>query len=107
MKLLTVLMICSRMLAATFSDSDNKATIATAAEKYVVANSAISNLRVTIEKVDGSYARAKATPRDGATDPAWVFLKKQNGAWIGLTLGTSFTPEDYREFGIPRGLWIK
>ena len=107
MKLLTIILLCST-IATAFAATDDKSAIVSAAEKYVAANSAIQKVQVTVEKVDGNYARAKAAPRDAsATDAAWVFLKKQNGTWTGLTLGTSFSPEDYKELGIPRSLWIK
>ncbi len=108
MKLLTILLLCSTLATTAFAQADSKAAIVSAAQKYVAANSAISKVRVAVEKVDGNYARAKATPADAsAADAAWVFLKNQNGSWTGLTLGTSFSPEDYRELGIPRSLWIK
>jgi hypothetical protein len=108
MKLLTIVLLCFTVATHAFAESDGKAAIAAAAEKYVAANSAIQKVQVTVEKVDGNYARAKAAPRGASvTDAAWVFLKKQNGSWTGLTLGTSFSPEDYRELGIPRSLWVQ
>ena len=107
-KVLTTLLFSVALATSSFAQSDAKAAIVSAAEKYVAANSAIRRVRVTIEKLDGKYARAKATPRDPKkADPAWVFLKKENDTWTGLTLGTAFAPEDYREFGIPRSLWIE
>jgi hypothetical protein len=49
----------------------------------------------------------KIAPKDSkATDPAWVFLKKKDGRWTGLTLGTSFTTEDYQQLGIPNALRV-
>jgi hypothetical protein len=108
MKSLIIALLCSTLAATGLAETDGKAAIASAAEKYVAANSAIQKVQVTVEKVDGNYARAKAAPRGASvTDAAWVFLKKQNGSWTGLTLGTSFSPEDYRELGIPRSLWIQ
>ena len=92
---------------SSLAQADAKAAIVSAAEKYVAANSVGAGVRVTVEKIDGKYARAKATPRDPKkADPAWVFLKKENDTWTGLTLGTGFAPGDYRELGIPRSLWI-
>ena len=105
--LLTTILFSLAIAMNSFAQSDPKAAIAAAAEKYVAANSAIAGVRVAVEKIDGKYARAKATPRDPSkADPAWVFLKKENDTWTGLTLGTAFAPEDYREHGIPRSLWI-
>ena len=108
MKIFTALLFCAVIATTAFAETDVKAAIIRAAEKYVAANSAISGARISLEKVEGNYARAKVTPRNpDAADPAWVFLKKQGGSWTGLTLGTGFAPEDYREMGIPRSLWIQ
>ena len=107
-KLLTILVFSAFLATTSFAQSDVNAAIISAAEKYVAANSAVSGARITLEKIDGKYARARATPRDATkADAAWVFLKKENDKWIGLTLGTGFAPEDYRELGIPRSLWIQ
>jgi hypothetical protein len=108
MKLLPIALLFLAFAATSFAQSDTKAAVTSATEKYVAANSGISKVRVTVEKEDGDYARAKAAPADGAvTDSVWVFLKKQKGTWTGLTLGTAFSPEDYRQLGIPRSLWVK
>jgi hypothetical protein len=48
-------------------------------------------------QTNGDYARAKVTPNDTSqTDAAWVFLKREKGVWRGLTKGTAFSPEDYK-----------
>ena len=108
MKIFTALLFCAVVATTSLAEPDAKAAIVTAAEKYVAANSAISGIRISLEKVDGNYARAKVMPRNpDAADAAWVFLKKQGGSWTGLTLGTGFAPEDYRELGVPRSLWIQ
>lgn len=82
------------------------AAIIAATKSYVAANSGMKNVTVTVEKVEGDFARVKVTPDAGATDPAWVFLKKSEGKWTGLTLGTSFTTEDYQQLSIPNALRI-
>ena len=106
-KVLMTILFSIAVATSAIAQVDAKAAIISAAEKYVASNSAIAGVRVTVEKVEGKYARAKATPRDPKkADPAWVFLKKENDTWTGLTLGTAFAPDDYREFGIPRSLWI-
>jgi hypothetical protein len=67
----------------------------------------MTKINVAVEKVEGDFARVKVSPQDaGTTDPAWVFLKKKNGKWTGLTLGTAFDPEDYQQLGIPKSLRI-
>ena len=88
--------------------SPDEAAIIAATKTYVAANSAgLTKINVTVEKVEGDFARVKVTPQDpGATDPAWAFLKKKAGKWTGLTLGTAFEPEDYQQLGIPKSLRI-
>jgi len=86
---------------------DDNAAIIAATKSYVVANSAISKMNVTVEQVVDDFARAKVTPQDpNAADPAWVFLKKKDGKWTGLILGTGLTTEDYQQLGIPNALRI-
>jgi hypothetical protein len=87
-------------------DNNNEAIIA-AAKTYVAQISKMTEVTVTVEQVEGDYARAKVTPGNpGAADPAWVFLKKTDGQWRGLTLGTSFTVSDYQELEIPNALRV-
>ena len=89
-----------------YAGDDNPAIIA-AAKTYVTANSGMSKITVTVEQVADDFARVKVTPEDPkAADPAWVFLQKKDGKWVGLTLGTSFTTEDYQQLGIPNALRI-
>ena len=96
------------ILAATCFASDAKSAIAAATKSYVAGSSGISQVKVTVEKVDGDYARAKVAPSDGTqTDAAWVFLKNKKGTWTGLTMGTFFEPQDYKIHGIPASLWVK
>jgi hypothetical protein len=94
------------LVACSATPDDNQAII-DATTAYVKANSAVTNFTVVVDQVDGDYARTRVTPTDGSTDPAWVFLKRQNGAWTGLTIGTAFLPEDYQQLGIPDSLQIK
>ena len=87
--------------ASSVLANENEA-VTTAARTYVAAHSAVSEVNVSVEKIEGDYARVRVTPTHaGETDPAWVFLKREKGVWHGLTVGTFFTPEDYAEFHIP------
>jgi len=103
--------LISIVLAITFGDSlvfanENDALVA-AARKYVTAHSAVSGFNVSVEKIEGDYARVRVTPKNaGETDPAWVFLKSEKGVWRGLTMGTFFTKEDYAEFHIPLSIQL-
>ena len=88
-------------------DSDANAAIISAAKSYVAANSGMTKVSVKVEQVADDFARVKVAPENaGTTDPAWVFLKKTDGKWTGLIIGTSFTTEDYQQLGIPNALRI-
>ncbi len=107
-RLLSILLLVVCAGTCCLAADDPKAAIAAATKSYVAQTSGMSGVKVTVEKVDGNYARAKVAPAQaGETDPAWVFLKNKNGTWTGLTMGTYFEPEDYRTFGIPATLWVK
>jgi hypothetical protein len=98
-----VLMGLSTLL---WADDENAAIIA-ATKSYVAANSAITKIKATVEAIESDFARVKIEPQEtGTTDPAWVFLKKKDGKWTGLVLGTSLTTEDYQQLGIPNALRV-
>lgn len=83
------------------------ALIIAATKTYVAANSGMTKVTVIVEQVADDFARVKVEPENkNAADPAWVFLKKKDGKWNGLTLGTSFTTEDYQQLGIPNALRV-
>jgi hypothetical protein len=73
-------------------------------KKYLASESYTAPVKIEVEKVEGDYARVLVTPKDGQTDAATVFLKREKGAWRGLTLGTGFDPEDLAKLHIPAGL---
>ena len=93
------------LLANTVVAGDQKELIAVAARQYVTQQSGISDIEINIEKVDGDYARVSIKPRDPAkADPGWVFLKRENGTWRGLAIGTDFSSDDLKQRGIPISL---
>ena len=103
-----LVLLCALLgvLASPIPTEDNAAIVA-ATKSYVAANSGMTKIVVTVEQVSDNFARVKVTPEDpSAADPAWVFLKKQEGKWTGIALGTSFTTEDYQQMGIPNELRI-
>lgn len=92
-------------MSPAFANDD--AAIAAATRAYVTANSGMTKFVVIVEQVADEFARARVVPEDPkAADPAWVFLKKQDGKWAGLILGTGLTTEDYQQLGIPNALRI-
>lgn len=81
--------------------------VSIAAGKYVAAHSPVSKFYISTEKLQGDYARVKVTPDDaGQADAAWVFLKREKGVWRGLTIGTAFSPDDYKALHIPVSLQL-
>jgi hypothetical protein len=101
------LLLCLLLFVAQAAQASETTAIEAATRSYVAANSGMTHVTVMVERVRGKFARAKVTPEEGATDPALVFLKNNHGKWTGLTLGTSFSPEDYERLGIPRSLRIE
>lgn len=91
-----------------FAKGNEDAAIISAAESFLTENATITTkINFTVEKVEGDFARVRINPQDkAAADPAWIFLKKKDEKWTGLTLGTSFTVEDYQQLGIPNALRI-
>lgn len=104
---LTALIACTTGCVGSLLAAGEEEAVAIAAKKYVAAHSAVSRFHVRIEKIDGEYARVKVTPNDSSqTDAAWVFLKREKGGWRGLTIGTGFSPEDYKELHIPASMQL-
>jgi ABC-type sugar transport system substrate-binding protein len=88
---------------AILAGGDDAAIIA-GARKYLTSESYTAPMKIEVEKVQGDYARVLVTPKDGQTDAATVFLKREKGAWRGLTIGTGFDPEDLAKLHIPASL---
>lgn len=104
----TLIVICALFAASTSQmiASENEA-IAAATRSYVTANSGMTKFIVVVEQVADDFARARVVPEDSnSADPAWVFVKKKDGKWTGVAIGTSFTTEDYQPLGIPNALRI-
>lgn len=93
-------LVCAGSLLA---GGDDQAIIA-ATKKYLAAESYAAPMKIEVEKIEGDYARVMVTPKDGQTDGALVFLKREKGVWRGLTLGTGFDPDDLAKLHIPAGL---
>jgi hypothetical protein len=97
-----LLAVTLQMVAA-----DETAAIIASTKAYVAANSRMTKITATVEQVADDFARVKLTPEDlKIADPAWVFLQKKDGKWTVLTLGSSFTTEDYQQLGIPNALRV-
>ena len=73
-------------------------------KKYLASESYTAPMKIEVEKVEGDYARVLVTPKDGQTDAATVFLKREKGGWRGLTIGTGWDPDDLAKLHIPKSL---
>jgi hypothetical protein len=92
------------IIPPAFAGSDNQAIIA-GTKKYLAAESYPADMKVTVEKVAGDYARVAITPKDPTKmDGAIAFLKREHGQWKGLTIGTGWDPADLAKLHIPKSL---
>ena len=94
---------CLACAGSLLAGGDDQAIIA-ATKKYLAAESYTAPMKIEVEKVQGDYARVMVTPKDGQTDGALVFLKREKGVWRGLTIGTGFDPDDLAKLHIPASL---
>ena len=110
MRFIVVVLAALAVLALAGCGAPNEQqAIIDATSQYITTSpdSAVKKVTVEVQKVDGDFARAYATPADGtATDPVFVFLRRENGAWQGVIFGTAFDSETYQQLGIPQSLWL-
>ena len=102
--LLLAAVASSLVCAGSVRAGDDAQAIIAATKKYLAAESYTAPMKIEVEKVVGDYARVTVTPKDGQTDAALVFLKREKGVWRGLTIGTGFDPDDLAKLHIPAGL---
>jgi len=84
----------------------DREAIRAAAVDYVRAETAVANVTVEIQAVGEGWARVRVIPTGGETDPALLFLRRIDGAWRGVAIGTAFTPEDQDRVGVPAAVRI-
>jgi hypothetical protein len=101
--LVAALASCLVCAGSLLAGGDDEAIIA-GTKKYLASEGYSAPVKIAVEKVEGDYARVLVTPKDGQTDAATVFLKREKGVWRGLTLGTGWDPEDLAKLHIPAGL---
>jgi hypothetical protein len=95
---------CGVCTSSLLAGGDDEAIIA-GTKKYLAAESyVVGEMKIAVEKVDGDFARVLVTPKNGQTDAALVFLKREKGTWRGLTIGTGFDPDDLVKLHIPASL---
>jgi hypothetical protein len=84
------------------------AAILTAAESYLTANATVTTkIKYIVEQVERDLARVRINPTDKPnSSTAWIFLKKKEGKWTGMSARASFTAKEYEDLGIPKSLQI-
>ena len=100
---LSLLAVSLLLVPPAVAGEDDQAIIA-GTRKYLAAQSYPSGMKVTVEKVVGDYARVAIAPKDPKMDGALVFLKRDQGVWTGLTVGTGWDPEELAKMHIPASL---
>ncbi|MDB6004585.1 MAG: hypothetical protein JWR15_1572 [Prosthecobacter sp.] len=99
---------CCLSACSTTAEKNEKAAIKEAGLRYLKANSdpRVGAVKIVIEEVNGNYARLGVTPVLPTTDPATMYLRKnqKTGVWEGLTLGTGWSPEDFEAVQIPESI---
>jgi hypothetical protein len=109
MKLLLLFAVWSLAVVPQLCAKENEdAAIVSAAETYLRTNATVTtNVKFIVEQVEGDVVRVRINPQDKpARDTAWIFMKKKDGKWAGITFGTGFSPEEYERLGIPKSLRI-
>ena len=86
------------------SETQDQDALIDATRAYVKTVSDVQDLRLTLEKQQGEFARVRVEAVDGSTGPALVFVRKQQGRWKPLDLGTGFDAAYYDRHGIPAAL---
>ena len=102
-----ILALLAGALPRLFAESEN-AAILTAAESYLKANATVTTeVKYIVEQIEGDLARVRINPADKPTkSTAWIFLRKKDGKWTGISARASFSPEEYERLGIPKSLQI-
>jgi hypothetical protein len=96
---LTRLLLIPLLFSCVADAEDSK--ILEAAQQYAK-NNADLEVTVDVEEVADEYARVHVTPANpDEADEAIMYLKKTNGKWEGIAIGTSFSPDDYQALRIP------
>lgn len=85
--------------------SDSNSEIVAATSAFMEKEMGVSDSVVSVEKVDGDFARVQVKSQKDKLDPATGFLQKsKNGTWEVMVIGTAFAPEDFQKMGIPESI---
>ena len=106
-KSLLILGLMAMALQRLLAESEDPA-ILTAAESYLKENATVTTeIKYIVEQIEGDLARVRINPADKPTKAtAWIFLRKKDGKWTGISARASFSAEEYERLGIPKSLRI-
>jgi hypothetical protein len=104
MRILLSLISAFVLLGAAAHAADANEAIIQSATAYVKKETAITDPLVKVEGVSGDFARVQVKSKSNGTDPAMAFLKRANGKWKVLSLGTAFEPAELKRLQIPASL---
>ena len=94
------------LTACSSPTGDEKQAIVQAIQQYLAEDTPAGPFTVIVQQVDEPYARVLIEPEDGNAETATAFLKRDNGMWQVLTIGTAFDRETYDELEIPVSLRV-
>ena len=100
--LFSCLIAVSFLSPATADDADD--AIVQAATRYVLQETGVTDPSIAVEEIEGQFARVSVASLSGKTDTAIAFLKRSDGEWKVLSIGTLFFPDDLAELGMPASL---
>jgi hypothetical protein len=106
-KSLLILGLLALALPQLIASPENDSII-TAAESYLTANATVTTkVKYVVEQIEGDLARVRINPADEPTkSTTWIFLRKKDGKWTGISARAWFSPEEYERLGIPKSLQI-
>jgi hypothetical protein len=94
----------SALLPVPAFASPDEAAIIAGTKNYLSAEGYSADMTIKVEKVSGDYARVAVEPKKKDMDGATVFLKRERGTWVGLTIGTGWDPAELDKLHIPKSL---
>ena len=97
----SILLLALTALPSASLMSDEKSDVIQAAMRFVFQEAGVTDPSVTVEAIEGNFARVAVVSVSGTTDPATAYLKKSGGKWTVLTLGTAFEDSELSDYGIP------
>ena len=99
-----VLLAFSALLPVLAFASPEKVAIIAGTKKYLSSEGYSADMTIKVEKVSGDYARVAVEPKKKDMDGATVFLKRERGTWVGLSIGTGWDPAELDKLHIPKSL---